>query len=268
LTGLDAEGTDPSESLILSVCTTSYNIAHAIERHFSSVCNALAGISFEYVVVDNRSSDGTAEILSRLAHSFPGFKVIARRCSRGIGRRLAASASKAPTILCVDADTVYRPSLGAFVRLYLKEFRSRDIALQAIYAGLYPRSLWFQVGGTRDLNYAEDLDLWMRIWELGRMKWTPVLMGENLKPSGVRDSEDVFYKRYSMLSRVSRVLRRETDMWRLRRYYKMDLEAIWRSSAVDLGIGMLQETWFGNRPSWSLRGTAQRIRRDFREILS
>ncbi len=208
MTGLDAEGTDPSESLILSVCTTSYNIAHAIERHFSSVCNALAGISFEYVVVDNRSSDGTAEILSRLAHSFPGFKVIARRCSRGIGRRLAASASKAPTILCVDADTVYRPSLGAFVRLYLKEFRSRDIALQAIYAGLYPRSLWFQVGGTRDLNYAEDLDLWMRIWELGRMKWTPVLMGENLKPSGVRDSEDVFYKRYSMLSRVSRVLRK------------------------------------------------------------
>ncbi|HLC11447.1 MAG TPA: glycosyltransferase [Candidatus Bathyarchaeia archaeon] len=251
----------------VSVCTTSYNNAHSLEAHFLSVMGALEGFLVEYNVVDNKSSDGTFSILSALASAFPNVNIISRRCSRGTGRQIAASVARCSTILWVDTDTVYLPRLGELTRRYLQEFSGKGLALQAMYAGLYPRELWFRVGGTRNLNYAEDLDLWIRIWTLGKMRWTPVLMGENLKPSQYQDAEDITYHRYPKSERLRRLARREIDLWRLRKYYRMDLEAIWKSCMVDLDLGDLQKQWIGDRQSWSPRSSARRVKRDLKRIL-
>ena len=252
----------------ISVCTTSYNSAHAIQEHLRSLRDSLAGFPFEYVVVDNKSSDGTHRALADLSKTFLNLTVISRRCSRGTGRQLAARLARASTILWVDTDTVYRSTLGLFVKRYFEIFGGRDVALQAIYAGLYPKSLWFAVGGTRNLNYAEDLDLWIRLWTLGKMRWTPVVVGDNMKPRDAQNSDDFRYSRYSKMEQIRRVLRREADIWRLREYYRMDLESVWKTSAIDLGIDKLETEWFSGRPVGSLRDSARRMRRDLTQILS
>ncbi|TMI53121.1 glycosyltransferase [Candidatus Bathyarchaeota archaeon] len=51
----------------LSVCTTNYNCAHALDSHLSSVYDALSGLDFEYVVVDNFSKDDSLRILKSWA---------------------------------------------------------------------------------------------------------------------------------------------------------------------------------------------------------
>jgi|SRR3990172_4154759 len=253
-------------SPVLSVCATSFNCADAVREHIDSVWKSLGGISFEYVIVDNRSSDGTMEILLELERSHEGLAVLSRRCSRGRGRQVAAEHASADTLLVVDVDTIYGPPLRSLVWRYLEEFRARRLALQGIYAGLYPRDLWFEVGGMRDLNFAEDFDLWMRLWEHGFMRWTPVVLGENRKLPSEQDGRDVLSRRYAPPTRVLRLFRRELDFWRLRRYSRLDLVEIWRANAVDLGLGEMRTRWFGEQPAWSLAGMLRRVRADLRAI--
>ena len=157
----------------LSVCSTSFNCVEAVEEHCRSIFRALGDIDYEYVVIDNHSDDGTYPRLHAISLENPRLKLLSRRCSRGRGRQYAVALASHDTILSVDVDTIYRPELRTFVEVYFKRFRSPGLAVQAIYAGLYPRELWFQAGGMRNLNFGEDFDLWMRIWAMGRMRWTP-----------------------------------------------------------------------------------------------
>lgn len=254
-------------SVQLSVCTTSYNCAEAVNAHVESIFHALSGLGFEYIIVDNRSSDGTYELLRKCEATWPNFRVLSRRCSRGLGRNLAVGVACSPTILCVDADTVYTSTLRGFVDRYLQRSREQTFAVQAIYAGLYPRDLWLEVGGMRNLNYADDLDLWMRIVGRGRMRWMPVVMGENRKPEGVSNRNDVFSRRYPLGERVFRLLEREVDFWRVRKYLGMDLEATWRNNAIDLGLGNAEMRWFGPPEPWSLVSVGRRLNQGVRTLL-
>ena len=257
----------PFKRPILAVCTTSYNCAQYLDQHFRSVFEALQGIEFEYVVVDNKSKDGTLEALRDLANKYPQIICDSRRCSRGAGRQVAASLSQAGTILAVDVDTVYSPILRAFVDAYFDSFAQGGLALQAIYAGLYPRGLWFGVGGMRDLNFGEDLDLWMRIWQHDRMRWYALPLGTNMKDAAHRDWQDFRSDRYGKWEKVTRLLRRELDLWKLRKYREMDLEAIRLARSVDLHLGPQVPRWFQDREPWNLSAVARRVRADLHALL-
>ena len=233
----------------MSFCTTNYNCAHILRKHLDSIYGQLSEEEFEYIVVDNLSKDESLEILNDFAKRHRNMKVVSRKCSMGTGRQIAFSHSKGDYIVVVDTDTVYYPIMREFLDSYLNNYR--DFAVQAIYCGIFPRGIWMQVDGRHDFNTGEDLEMWMRIWLLNKMKWCPVEMGENMKEERAMDSYDHFSSRYGKMEKLKRFIRREYDILRLRKYERYDLVSIWKSNQVDLGLGTLKDDWFGKRKAVS-----------------
>ena len=235
-----------SAAATISVCTTNYNCAHALRAHLESIERAFTGEPFEYVVVDNYSRDASWSILEDWVRVHPSASVIRRSCTMGTGRNLAVASSTAPYVLIVDTDVVYRPEIRDFAVRARAELPR--MAVQAPFAGLFPRELWEAVRGRRSLNTYEDVDMWMRLHALGRMRWYPVLMGENMKETYAEGGFDHFSRRYPKWERAVRLLRREWDLWKTRGYEGIDLEAIVRANSVDLRLGTSLGSWVGNRP--------------------
>ncbi len=48
--------------MIFAICTSTYNRAHFLERVYQSLCNQTLR-DFEWLVVDDGSTDGTAELV-------------------------------------------------------------------------------------------------------------------------------------------------------------------------------------------------------------
>lgn len=245
----------------VSICTTNYNCGHALRRHLASVYALFDPDSFEYVCVDNFSRDASPSILDEWKSEYPNFRWVQRRCSMGAGREIAAVLSSAPHILIVDTDTIYFSILRDFVERVLEEYPEH--AVQAIYAGVFPRDLWRAVGGRHDLNVGEDFDMWMRIWRHGRMRWYPVPMGQNLKDSSATDGSDYLSGRYSKGERLLRFVRGKVDRMKLVQYRDLDLDAIWRTNSVDLGLGPRRDTWFSRKASG---GAVRRVNSSGRSV--
>ena len=125
-------------------------------------------------------------------------------------------------------------------------------AVQAVYCGIYPREIWSNVGGMGNFNFGEDLELWIKIWKINKMRWYPVEMGENIKEEWAKDSWDFLSMRYNKLEKIMRLLRREYDSLRLKKFEELDLMDIWKSNSIDLGLGDLKSTWFGEGESPAL----------------
>ena len=208
----------------ISVCTTNYNCAHALRRHLESVYQILAGLEFEYIVVDNRSRDGSWDILRGWNSTHPNMRLISKRCTTGAGRQIGFDKSAGRFILVLDTDVVYDPILRLVVDRYAEQFSS--FALQALYCGIFPRAQWAAIGGRRSLNTNEDVDMWIRLWRLGWMRWYPVPVGTNLKESAAAGSHDYLSKRYPRRERIARLLRREWDFLKTRDLQRIDLEGI------------------------------------------
>ncbi|UCD92965.1 MAG: glycosyltransferase family 2 protein [Methanobacteriota archaeon] len=232
---------------VLSFCTTNYNCAHALEKHLESIYSIFDENDFEYIVVDNKSKDDSYRILCDFARGHGNMRVLSRKCSMGRGRQLAFKESVGRFIIVVDTDTVYFPIVREFVDKYLEQYP--EFAVQAKLFGIFPREIWESVGGRGDFNTGEDFEMWMRIWKIGRMKWYPVQMGTNVKDPSAKDSYDFLSIRYDKFERFTRFLRREFDTIRLRKYEKLDLVNVWKSNAVDFGLGEPDDAFFGTRPS-------------------
>jgi dolichol-phosphate mannosyltransferase len=98
-----ASGWVPPE---LAVIVPSYNERENIGLLYEKVGQALAGIPFEFIVVDDNSPDGTSEVVREMAQRHPNVRGIHR-----IGRRGLSSAviegiltSAAPFFAVIDAD--------------------------------------------------------------------------------------------------------------------------------------------------------------------
>ncbi len=107
---------DPSipSALDVSVCVVSWNDGPHLERLLPALAAATGGLASQVIVVDNGSSDGTAELLRR----HPEATVIRNQQNRGItrARNQALLLATGRTILMLDADTVPHPgSIEALV---------------------------------------------------------------------------------------------------------------------------------------------------------
>jgi glycosyltransferase involved in cell wall biosynthesis len=201
---------------------------------------------FEYIVVDNKSKDDSEKILREFEKEHDNMKVISQKCTMGRGREIAFEQSSYDLIMVIDTDTVYFPIFKNFIDIYLEKYR--DFAVQSIYCGIFPRDIWIEIGGRRDLNIYEDLDMWIRIWKLGKMKWYPVFVGENLKEAGSMGSYEYKSKRYSKFDKIKRFIRREYDILRTKEVHRIDLESMYKGNIIDLGLGEMEETWVRNIP--------------------
>lgn len=248
-----------------SVCTTNYQCAHALERHLESVYQNLKSFDFEYIVVDSKSKDRSLEILKRWESKHSNMKVFSKKCTMGEGRQISFENSSGEFIIVMDTDVVYSKETSRFLEIYLEKYA--DLAVQAIMLGIFPRNIWREIGGRRSLNAFEDVDMWIRIVKLGRMKWYPVLMGENVKDASAVGGYDFLSERYGKRERFLRLLRKEYDLFKTRKIRKLDLERIKNDNLVDFGLGELEDEWFKNYPKMTPAENVRRLYRQMKQTL-
>ena len=224
----------------------------------------MKGIDFEYIVVDNFSTDGGWEILTKWAENKNNFTCIQKKCTRGRGRQTAVLRSKGEFIVVVDTDTLYFDWFGKFVKDCIEKYPK--FAVQSIYSGVYPITIWDEVGGQRSMNIWEDLDLWMRIHDIEKMKWYPVHSGENIKD--ISDSMDFQSERYGRKGeKIKRLIFGEYNRWQCREWEHIDQEQAWKDNTIDLGYGELQDRWFGRNPRGSIFVQILRILRQTKAVI-
>ncbi len=250
----------------LSICTTNYNCAHALKQHLDSVYSQLDEDLFEYIVVDNQSKDNSLQILKEYAKDHKNMRIISQKCSIGMGRQIGFLESSGEYIMIIDTDTVYHPKFKDFVDIYFRDYS--DYALQAILAAIYPRKIWEEVGGRRDLNVYEDVDMWVRIWKISKMKFYPVMMGDNVKDPSTQAGWDFLSTRYNKLEKIRRFIWKEFDLIKAREAKKSDLEKMFMENRVDLGLGEFEKTWFRNAPKYDFVIWVKIRTKEFIKILS
>lgn len=167
--------------------------------------------------------------------------------------------------MVLDTDVVYAPLLRPFVTACLGEHA--DVSVQAIYCGMFPRQQWEACGGRRSLNANEDVDMWMRLWRRGWIRWYPVAMGENLKHPSALGGYDHLSRRYSKGERLLRLLRREWDLAKTSDLRGLDLAEIVRENTVNLRLGPTPGPWPQDRRN--LSGTERTVEfvRNLRQVL-
>ena len=98
----------------LSILMPVYNERTVVQRCISQVLTAPLpeNMERELVVVDDRSTDGTYDILQRLAAEFPQIRLLRHERNRGKGAavRTAIQAASGDFSLIQDADLEYDPS--------------------------------------------------------------------------------------------------------------------------------------------------------------
>jgi glycosyltransferase involved in cell wall biosynthesis len=93
----------------LTVVIPAYNERGTVEEIVSRV--RAVGLADEIVLVDDGSTDGTREILARMAKSDPALRILFHERNRGKGAAVASGiqAAKGDLILIQDADLEYDP---------------------------------------------------------------------------------------------------------------------------------------------------------------
>jgi glycosyltransferase involved in cell wall biosynthesis len=128
-------------SMQFSICTTNYQCAYVLDRHLASVYEHLKDYDFEYIVVDNKSKDGSLDILKKWEGQHPNMKVLSKKCTMGEGRQISFGHSRGDFILVPDTDVIYYPKTRRFLELYLE--RDSELAVQAAEEGVStPSRTW------------------------------------------------------------------------------------------------------------------------------
>ena len=248
----------------LSICTTNYNCARSLQQHLDSVFRELDGLDFEYVLVDNNSTDGSWTTLQDWSHRFSNLRVEQFRCTMGEGRQLAFGRSQGEYIMVVDTDVVYSSLLRRFTDAYLESLW--QFSVQAIFCGIFPRQQWAAIGGRRSLNTNEDVDMWMRLWSLGFIRWYPLALGQHLKEPWAEGSADFRSDRYPNREKLFRLLRREWDLMKTRNWARLDLSKIIAENTIDVGIGAPPGRWPVSRVRRSRAERAVELARELKAL--
>ncbi len=183
----------------VSVIIPTYNRRAMVREAIDSVL-AQTAASFELIVVDDASSDGTSEDLARLVAEYPKTVRIERTGNRGpaAARNCGVAIARAPAIAFLDSDDLWAPEKLARHLEFMRENpdcaisqtdevwirngrrvnpgmrhrkRAGDFFVESLRtclispsAVLIKKQLFDSIGGfDEDLSAAEDYDLWLRI---------------------------------------------------------------------------------------------------------
>ena len=96
---------------VISVVVPAYNAAATLGDQLDALAAQETEDPFEVVVVDNASTDDTADVAASYAGRLPGLRVVAARSGRGVAyaRNAGVRAAAGGLILFCDADDVVRP---------------------------------------------------------------------------------------------------------------------------------------------------------------
>jgi glycosyltransferase involved in cell wall biosynthesis len=198
-----------------SICVTSYNNAGTVRASLESILSQIDG-RFEVVVVDSESDDGTFEILQEFVGRI---KLVKQKCSRGRGRQIAFENSSGNYIISnMDMDDIFKPNTPRpLLVFYHSKAEGRLLRVAEAGSGaassyneqaitVAPSSLLEGLGGWRDINQAEDWELWARAAKAGRYSWTCYPMRTFVGSRTNRTHKGYRYRfwRYRQLVRVGR----------------------------------------------------------------
>jgi glycosyltransferase involved in cell wall biosynthesis len=136
---------------LISVVTPMHNEQESAMEFYRRVCEALTDIPFELVVVDDGSTDDTANVLAEMADSDPRVKVV--ELSRNFGHQTAITAgldsATGDAVVMIDADLQDPPELiptmlerwteGADVVYAVRTRREGETAFKRTTANLFYR---------------------------------------------------------------------------------------------------------------------------------
>jgi glycosyltransferase involved in cell wall biosynthesis len=112
-----------SDSPICTIITPSYNAADVIDRTIESV-RAQTFVDWEYIIVDDGSVDGTADVIERYLHQEPRLRLVQQR-NGGPGKArtagLGVASPNARYMLFLDHDDLLEPEAVATMVRYLDE---------------------------------------------------------------------------------------------------------------------------------------------------
>ena len=199
-----------------SICITHYNNGPTVKRSLESMLNQIDS-TFEIVVVDNKSTDGSQEILQEYSDKGT-LKLTSVRCSRGRGREIAFQRSSGDYIISnLDFDDVFKPRLREFLETYKSKcdgelLWARSTDSRGFWEGenfmISPRSLLSRLGGWRDLQFGEDWELARRAARVGSYRWTDFQLLESMNSHAERKTPigrmRFRYERYRDLLRCGR----------------------------------------------------------------
>ena len=153
------------ETPLISVCITCFNAEDTIERAVQSARNQ-TWANFEIVVVDDRSTDGSPEILSRLARSGERLKVILQPVNTGASgaRNKALENASGEFVAFFDDDDVSAPERIAtqYERIlsHERETGQNQVACFASGRRIYPNGYSFEIeaiGSRAEIPKGEEL---------------------------------------------------------------------------------------------------------------
>ncbi|MBC7784653.1 MAG: glycosyltransferase [Burkholderiales bacterium] len=208
----------------LSVIMSAYNADRYLREALDSILNQTFRL-FEFIIIDDGSTDGTPQILHEYKARDKRIEVISRP-NKGLTISLneALARANAPLIARMDCDDVAMPdrfekqvqyftdhpecvllgsrvnlidpfgghiALGDYMKLTHEEIdadllKGRGGSVVHPSAMMRADALW-KVGGYREkYNNSEDLDLWLRLAEIGRVANLPdVLLKYRRHPDSV-----------------------------------------------------------------------------------
>jgi glycosyltransferase involved in cell wall biosynthesis len=155
------------------------NERDTVEASVTSVVRFAESVSGEVIVVDNKSMDGSWEVLQGLGCK--GLKVIRQRCTRGAARQTAFVSSSGRIVLAhMDCDDVFSADgLRNLLSIYHSKCEGRMMMTRKTGQDersnitIAPREIIERVGGWRDINWGEDWDLWNRAAKAGMYAYLP-----------------------------------------------------------------------------------------------
>jgi len=164
--------------------------------------------NMELIICDNESKDGTREAIEQFAPFFMKLKVISKKSTRGKGRQIAFLNSSGQFLIQFDLDALYNEGLRK-----LFDWHEKHRPKYAVIAGnsIFPRNVLEDMGGWNDLNWSEDLDLWVRLTLAGSAKWYGYETNRNIHLVTKKD------KLSKISHRVKRRIRILEDLFALHR---------------------------------------------------
>jgi len=100
-----------TEEIEISVVVPTYMEAENVELLLSRIEKALSGKSYEIIVVDDNSPDGTAEIVNNYKKKKENIRLILRKGKRGLGSAIIEGIknAKGKYVAVIDADLQHPP---------------------------------------------------------------------------------------------------------------------------------------------------------------
>jgi len=160
---------------VISVIMTTYNAGRTIRKALEGLTSVLNELRADYEIVatDNESSDNTVEVLNEF-----GARVKVMKCTRGLGRHVAASMSRGDYLLFYDADAyANRELLYNFLSTTIK----RRVGFSLAHTGVHmvSRRCYSLTGGFSNLNFGEDFHFWARALTFCKSLYYPIRVACN-----------------------------------------------------------------------------------------